>query len=87
MAHQKRPIRKIACVGEVMVELRSTGPDAFKAGVAGDTYNTAVYLSRALMETDVAVSYVTALGTDEFSERIVGVAKGHGFPRQQWNGF
>ena len=60
---------RIACLGEVMIEVARTGGDAARIGVAGDTFNTAVYLSRALGPGRVA--YVTALGADRQSERIV----------------
>ena len=46
----KRPIRKIACVGEVMIELIADASGSAQLGVAGDTYNTAVYLNRAMRE-------------------------------------
>lgn len=73
---------KIACIGEVMLELVTEGAAGATLGVAGDTYNTAVYLARALGEA-AEVSYVTALGTDRFSDRIIAhmdahnVATGH----------
>ncbi len=60
---------RIACLGEVMVEVACSGGDAARIGVAGDTFNTAVYLSRALGAGRVA--YVTALGTDRQSDRIL----------------
>ena len=60
---------RIACLGEVMVEVARTGGDMARIGVAGDTFNTAVYLSRALGSGRVA--YVTALGTDRQSDRIL----------------
>ena len=60
---------RIACLGEVMVEVARTGGDSARIGVAGDTFNTAVYLSRALGPGRVA--YVTALGTDRQSDRIL----------------
>ena len=60
---------RIACLGEVMVEVASTGGDTARIGVAGDTFNTAVYLSRALGPG--RVGYVTALGTDRQSDRIL----------------
>lgn len=60
---------RIACLGEVMVEVARTGGDAARIGVAGDTFNTAVYLSRALGPGRVA--YVTALGLDRQSDRIL----------------
>lgn len=64
---------RIACLGEVMVEVARTGGDAARIGVAGDTFNTAVYLSRALGRGQVA--YVTALGTDRQSDRIIEALK------------
>ena len=63
-------VKRIACIGEVMIEMTADGPDHARLGVAGDTYNTAVYLAR-LLGNDAGVSYVTALGVDRFSERIM----------------
>ncbi len=74
---KKRSINKIACVGEVMIELVMDGPADANIGVAGDTYNTAVYLSRLLRGQNKSVSYVTALGLDRFSARIFDHMKRH----------
>ncbi|MEM8654732.1 MAG: sugar kinase [Pseudomonadota bacterium] len=60
---------KIAAIGEAMIELSLDG-DAAAVRVAGDTLNTAIYLKRCAPE--LQVDYVTRLGTDAFSERIVG---------------
>lgn len=60
------PPSKIGCLGEVMLELIPSDTNAAKLGVAGDTYNTAVYLAR---EQD-HVDYITVLGQDSFSDRI-----------------
>ncbi len=73
-----RPIRKIACIGEVMAELFVTGAGSAALNVAGDTYNTAVYLARLLAGQDVEVSYVTVLGQDSFSERAVAQMRAEG---------
>lgn len=78
LAEIKRNIKKIACVGEVMIELIAAPDGSAALGVAGDTFNTAVYLARALGEADARISYVTALGTDPYSARIVGAIEGHG---------
>lgn len=78
MIEGKRPVRRIACVGEVMIELVAQDDDTARLGVAGDTYNTAVYLTRALRGSGIEVSYVTALGTDPFSERIFAALARHG---------
>ncbi len=74
----KRPIRSIACIGEVMIELIANQDGSARVGVAGDTYNTAVYLARALRGSDITVSYVTALGTDPYSDRIHAAIQSHG---------
>ena len=70
MSLPKRPVQRIACIGEVMIELIAHEGGTATLGIAGDTYNTAVYLARALGEHDAGVSYVTALGVDPYSERI-----------------
>lgn len=61
-------MKRIACIGEAMIELSMDGDQAHLA-VAGDTLNTAIYLKRSLPE--IAVEYVTCLGQDMFSNRIV----------------
>jgi len=61
---------KIACIGEVMIELSLMGGSKEAlVGVAGDTFNTAVYLKRTAAKHDV--SYLTVLGTDSFSDQII----------------
>lgn len=77
MSAVKRPIRKVACVGEVMIELIAAENGEASVGVAGDTFNTAVYMARSLKGTDTTVSYVTALGTDPYSDRIVQAIRSH----------
>lgn len=64
----------IACIGECMVEISSKfhGSNQANLGFAGDTMNTAVYLSRILASKRFNVSYVTRLGSDKFSERALG---------------
>jgi 2-dehydro-3-deoxygluconokinase len=62
---------RAASIGECMVELtlpRSEG-GATGVGFAGDTFNAAVYLKRAAPEIEVA--YVTALGSDPLSQRML----------------
>ncbi len=53
-------------IGEPMIEISPLGDDRAALGVGGDTFNTAVYMSRA----GQAVEYVTALGGDAFSARV-----------------
>ncbi|SHH18878.1 sugar kinase [Cognatishimia maritima] len=78
MATSKRPIQSVCCIGEVMIELVNGRDGKIALGVAGDTYNTAVYMKRALKETDVTVSYCTALGTDPYSDIIRKALTGYG---------
>ena len=75
---EKRRIQKIACVGEVMIELAAAQDGTAKLGVAGDTYNTAVYLARDLRRAGISVSYVTALGCDSYSDRIIAAMSARG---------
>lgn len=60
---------QICCAGEVMVEL-AAGESAgqYLRGVAGDSYNTAIYLARA----GLSVRYLTRLGDDPLSDNIIG---------------
>lgn len=64
----------IASIGECMVELapEAAAGDAplFRQGFAGDTLNTAWYL-RALLPDRCRVRYVTAVGDDALSQRMV----------------
>ena len=63
------PAGRVAAIGECMVELGRTaaGADTWRVGWGGDTLNTAVYLARL----GVPVDYLTALGDDPFSDRMV----------------
>lgn len=72
------PIR-IACLGEAMVELSRLDAQAgtLAFGVAGDTLNTAIYLKRALGD-GARVAYLTALGDDAFSDRMVAAMEEEG---------
>lgn len=56
---------KIFLFGEAMLEYHSHGSDGFRYG--GDTINTAVHLARAGYD----VAYVTAVGMDAMSDRLV----------------
>lgn len=71
---------RIAAIGEVMVELApypttdADGKEVLAVGFAGDTFNTAVYMARV----DVDIDYVTLLGEDPYSERILQLAHAEG---------
>lgn len=60
----------IAIIGECMIEL-SVKDDNTQRGFGGDTLNTAVYMTRLLPKDRFAVHYVTALGTDPFSQSML----------------
>lgn len=66
-------VRRIACIGECMIELSGWDPGAGTARVAfaGDVLNTAVYLARLLYERDIEICFVSVVGTDGFSDRMV----------------
>lgn len=67
--------RRIVCMGEAMVEMApSAASGDYKMGFAGDTLNTAWYLQRAVSGgavTGWTVDYLTAVGQDAVSDRLV----------------
>ncbi|MFN7126298.1 MAG: sugar kinase [Allorhizobium sp.] len=66
---------RIVSIGECMGELSETGtPGTLNMGFAGDTLNTAYYLRRSL-GPDWQVDYVTAIGTDGLSQRMLDFLK------------
>lgn len=60
-------MKKVACIGECMIELKQAEGGLFSRGYGGDTLNTAVYLARL----GAAADYVTALGDDTLSDEMV----------------
>ncbi len=62
--------RLLLGIGECMVEMASTGGGRFSQGFAGDSFNTAWYARRAL-GPDWSVGYVSAVGDDAVSGRMV----------------
>ncbi|WP_404420210.1 sugar kinase [Thalassospira australica] len=69
---------RTAFIGECMIELAGTSPGsifgAANLGFAGDTLNGATYMvrtSRLLATSDTDVSYITALGTDPYSDAMI----------------
>lgn len=62
---------KLALIGECMVELQETTPGVTKQTFGGDTLNTAIYCARLARNLPLSVDYVTALGTDNFSDRMI----------------
>ncbi|MGE4800387.1 sugar kinase [Yersinia hibernica] len=62
--------KNIAVIGECMIELSQKGSDLSR-GFGGDTLNTAVYVARQVPQQALNVHYVTALGTDSFSNEML----------------
>ncbi len=58
---------RAACIGECMMELFEHPDGRLSRAYGGDTLNTAVYMARL----GLAVDYVTALGTDPFSDEMI----------------
>lgn len=63
---------RVACLGECMIELVEQPDGALTRGFGGDTLNTALYLARLGVPTD----YVTALGSDPFSDELLRAWQG-----------
>lgn len=74
-----RPVR-VASLGECMIELSDLGAADGRVamGVAGDTLNSAIYLARCCQGAAIEVDYLTALGVDQLSERIVEAIQAEG---------
>ena len=56
---------KVVCAGEAMIEISIDAPGR-QVGFAGDTFNTAVYMARALPPG--SVDYATVVGEDALAE-------------------
>ncbi len=64
----------IAAIGECMLEFSRHSDGCYHLGFGGDTPNTAIYLSRL----GCAVDYITALGDDVHSERLLAAWRDEG---------
>lgn len=71
-------MRRVASIGECMLELRHRDERLLKLGFAGDSFNTAVYLARCNPPAQLAVDYVTALGTDPYSDAMLDFCRAEG---------
>ena len=65
-------------IGECMAELQATDGGLYRLGFAGDTLNTAWYMRALTRALDVAVDYVTAVGTDSLSSKMLAFLKANG---------
>jgi len=68
---------RFVAVGECMVEMAPTGEGTYALGFAGDTLNTAWY-ARKCLGPGAEVSYLTAVGTDRVSDRMIEFLQGSG---------
>jgi len=71
------PVKRAICVGEAIVELARGADGRFALASSGDTFNTAIYLTRASVPT----AFASALGDDPFSDAIVSLAAAEGIER------
>ena len=71
---------RIACLGECMVELAPAlgAAGLFRLGMGGASFNTAVYMKRLAEAGAARVHYVTALGRDGPSDRMVAAFRDEG---------
>ncbi len=72
-------IAKIACIGECMLEVFDQGDGSARFAFGGDSLNTAIYLARL----GVPVDYLTALGDDPYSARLMQAWAAEGVGTQQ----
>ena len=70
--NEQRP--RVVSIGEAMIELVRGGDGRFGIACAGDTFNVAVYLARAGIDS----AFATALGDDPYSEAILALAAAEG---------
>ncbi|BFU60849.1 MULTISPECIES: sugar kinase [Rodentibacter] len=63
-------MKKIAMIGECMIELSGEPFGSMVQTYGGDTLNTATYLAR-VSNKQIQVHYVSALGTDQLSEGML----------------
>jgi 2-dehydro-3-deoxygluconokinase len=69
--------RLFLSIGECMVEMAPQAGGLYAMGFAGDTFNTAFY-ARACLSADWDIGYLTAVGMDGVSERMVDFIAQHG---------
>lgn len=64
-------MKKIALLGECMIELNGEPFGNMRQTYGGDTLNTATYLARVSSPQQIKVNYVSALGTDKLSQGML----------------
>ena len=71
-------MRRVAAIGECMLELRHRDAASLDLGYAGDSFNTALYLARLSPPGRLAIDYVTALGDDPYSAAMLAAWRAEG---------
>ncbi|URL07235.1 sugar kinase [Avibacterium sp. 21-595] len=64
-------MKKIAIIGECMIELNGEPFGNMWQTYGGDTLNTATYLSRISSPHDIEVHYISAMGNDKLSQQMI----------------
>ncbi|MFD1805084.1 sugar kinase [Pasteurella oralis] len=64
-------MKKIAIIGECMIELNGEAFGRMYQTYGGDTLNTATYLTRVTPSTVLEVQYISAMGTDKLSQQMI----------------
>ncbi|WAC71490.1 sugar kinase [Roseateles sp. SL47] len=70
--------KRVAVIGECMLELQGQAFESMTQTYGGDTLNTAVYLRRCGLRHGVEVAYATALGEDTLSQGLLDRWTGQG---------
>jgi 2-dehydro-3-deoxygluconokinase len=70
--------KHIVSIGECMMELRHRDEETLTLSFGGDTLNTALYVSRLGAAAGMRVSYLTALGDDPYSDRMIAAWQAEG---------
>lgn len=65
-------------IGECMAELQAANDSLYRLGFAGDTLNTAWYVKALAGSGQVDVEYLTAVGSDQLSQKMTAFLKGNG---------
>ena len=68
---------RILCVGEAMIEMAPIGPDQYRRGFAGDTFNTAWHLAQ-ILKSQAQVGFCTCVGVDAVSSAFVQMLEHEG---------
>ena len=70
--------KRIVSIGECMMELRHRDDETLTLSFGGDTLNTALYISRLGAAAGLRVSYLTAVGDDPYSDRMIAAWQAEG---------